>query len=63
MKNLILLLCCCSASIIMSSCTAEILETENPVIHADDSTNPPPIGVPPGIDHGGDSKDKDKGDN
>ncbi|WP_157505172.1 hypothetical protein [Flavobacterium tegetincola] len=47
----------------MSSCTAEILETENPVIHADDSTNPPPIVVPPGIDHGGDSKDKDKGDN
>lgn len=43
----------------MSSCTAENLEIENPPIRADDSTNPPIILT----DHGGDGKDKDKGDN
>ncbi|WP_157505000.1 hypothetical protein [Flavobacterium tegetincola] len=43
----------------MSSCTTESIETENPAIHADDITNPP-IVTPPGIDHGGDDRDKDK---
>lgn len=59
MKKLILLLCCCSVSVIMTSCTAESIETENPAIHADDITNPPLVTTPDN-DHGGDDKDKDR---
>ena len=50
------------ASLIMSSCTAEPIENENPVIHADDITAP--LLLPnPSIDHGADDKDKDKDKN
>lgn len=62
MKNLLLVGCFFMASIIMSSCTAEPIENENPVIHADDITNPLPLPLPnPTIDHGGGTRDKDNG--
>lgn len=62
MKNLLLVGCFFMASLIMSSCTAEPIENENPVIHADDITAP--LLLPnPSIDHGADDKDKDKDKN
>lgn len=62
MKNLLLVGCFFIASLTMSSCTAEPIENENPVIHADDSTNPLPLPLPnQPTDHGGGTRDKDNG--
>lgn len=61
MKNVLLLLACFFAAVFMSSCTAESIEIEKPSVSADGTV--PPVVVPPGIDHGGASKDKDKDNN
>lgn len=60
MKNLLLVGCFFMASLTMSSCTAEPIENENPVIHADDVTAPLPLTNQP-INHGGGTRDKDNG--